>query len=140
MAKMYNVSSTNVTASGQNSGTVLAGKAIFMGSEYGKVGSLTALASFTPATSTLTVTGKWQGSNDNTTWVDAVGPNAPANVTFATGTSTIVTKSVDAPQGAYGWRFARFCFVTGVTTGASGDIGSIAYNFRQLVGGESPLI
>jgi hypothetical protein len=138
--KQYNVSSTSVTASGQPSGTVLAGKPIFMGSDIAKVGSLTALVSFTANTSTLTVAGKWQGSNDSTTWVDLFSANNAANVTYATGTLAAKAASLDAPQGAYGWRFSRFVFVTGVTTGAAADVGTIAYNYRQLIGGEAVLV
>lgn len=139
MSKVYNASSKSVTASGQSSGTVLAGNPIFMGSGAAKVGSLTALVSFTANTSTLTVTPKWQGSNDNATWVDLASANNAANVTYATGTVAIKTASIDAPLGAYGWRFSRFCFVTGVTTGGAADIGTIAYNYRQLLGGEAAL-
>lgn len=135
MAKMYNASPVTGNANGKASGSLIPGNQIFMGSDgFSKVGSLSALVSVTAATSTITFAGKWQGSNDATTWVDMANSNNAANVTIATGTAAIVTKSYDAPLGAPGWRYARFALVTGVTTGAAGDLYSIGYNYRQLVG------
>lgn len=136
MGQRYNVSGVSGNANTLASGSVIAGNAIFLGVNFQKVASLSALVSFTAATSTLTATGKWQVSNDNSTWVDAAGSGNAANVTFATGTAAIVTKSIDAPIGVYGWKYARFAFVTGVTTGAAGDLYSIAYSYRQLTGAE----
>jgi len=136
MGLRYNVSGVSGNANTLVAGSVIAGNSVFMGQNFRKVASLVALVSFTAATSTLTATGKWQGSNDNSTWVDLASSNNAANVTYTTGTATIVTKSLDAPQGAYGWKYVRFVFVTGVATGAAGDLYSIAYSYRQLTGAE----
>ncbi len=136
MGLRYNVSGVSGNANTLVAGSVIAGNSVFMGANFRKVRDLIALVSFTAATSTLTATGKWQGSNDNSTWVDLAGANNSANVTFTTGTAAIVTKSLDAPLGVYGWKYARFVFVTGVATGAAGDLYSIAYSYRQLTGAE----
>ena len=131
MGLKYNVSGVSGNANTLASGSVIAGNAIMMGQNARKVRSLIALVSFTAATSTLTATGKWQVSNDASTWVDCALPNNAANVTFTTGTAAIKTASIEAPQGVYGWKFARFVFLTGVTTGAAGDLYSIAYSYWQ---------
>src|SRR6185312_1951752 len=136
MAIRYNVNGVSGNANTLVSGSVIPGNAVFNGNNFQKVDRLTALVSVTAATSTITFTGKWQVSSDNSTWVDIVGGNNAANVTFATGTATIVTKALDAPQGAYGWKYARFVLVTGVTTGGASDLYSIAYSYRQLTGAE----
>lgn len=136
MGLRYNQSGVSGNANTLVSGSIIAGNPIFMGQDFKKVAALTALVSFTAATATLTVTGKWQGSNDGSTWVDMAPSNNAANVVYATGTSAIVTKSLDAPLSAYGWKYVRFVFLTGVTTGGTGDLYSIAYNYRQLTGAE----
>lgn len=96
-----------------------------------KLKMLSALVSVTAATSTLTVTAKWQVSLDASTWIDvANGPQNAASVVFATGTSAIVTKTIDAPGGVYAWPFSRVALVTGVATGAAGDLYSVGYRAR----------
>lgn len=136
MAKRYNVSGVSGNANTLVSGSVIAGNSVFMGGNFQKVDELAALVSVTAATSTITFTGKWQGSNDNSTWVDSVGANNAANVALATGTATIVTKALDLPYGAYSWRYVRFVLVTGVATGGTTDLYSIAYNYKQLTGAD----
>src|ERR1700675_849389 len=112
MALRYNVSGVSGNANTLVAGSVIAGNAVFIGANYQKV------------------------SNDNSTWVKAANPNNAAYVTIATGTATIVTEAFDAPSAIYGWRYARFVLVTGVATGAVGDLYSIAYSYRQLTGAE----
>lgn len=136
MALRYNVSGVSGNANTLVAGSVIAGNAVFVGSNYQKVSNLTALVSVTAATSTITFTGQWQVSNDGSTWVKAAASNNAAYVTIATGTAAIVTEAFDAPISVYGWRYARFVLVTGVATGAAGDLYSIAYNYRQLTGAE----
>lgn len=136
MGLRYNVSGTTGNASTLVAGSTIAGSAIFMGQDFRKVANLVALASFTAATSGLTATGVWQGSNDNSTWVNLTGGNNAANVIFATGPLAIKTASFDAPLGASGWKFVRFTFLTGVQTGGTSDLYSIAYSYRQLTGSE----
>jgi hypothetical protein len=131
MGLKYNVSAVTGNANTLASGSTIAGNSVMMGQNARKVRSLIALVSFTAATSTLTATGVWQVSNDGSTWVNAVPSNNAANVTFTTGTAAIKTASIEAPQGVYGWKYARFTFLTGVTTGAAGDLYSIAYSYWQ---------
>lgn len=137
MTVRNNVSGVSGNANTLVAGSLIAGSAIFMGGNVRKVAFLSALVSVTPATATLTFSGKWQVSNDNTTWIDATPPNNAANVTLATGTATIVTKTFEAPEAVYGWRYSRFSLVTGVATGAAGDLYSIAYSYRQLTGSDA---
>lgn len=136
MALRYNVAGVSGNANTLVSGSVIAGNAVFVGSNYQKVSNLTALVSVTAATSTITFVGQWQVSNDNSTWVKAANSNNAAYVTIATGTAAIVTESFDAPSAVYGWRYARFVLITGVTTGGASDLYSIAYGYRQLTGAE----
>lgn len=92
---------------------------------------LSALVSVTAATATITVAGKWQVSNDGSTWVDfGNGSQNATAVVLATGTSAIVTKAIPSSEAVFGWRMARFSLVTGVATGAAGDLYSIAYSYR----------
>jgi hypothetical protein len=131
MALQYAVFPVTGNANGLVSGSVIAGSSINVGdSVRTKLKSITALVSFTAATATLTATVKWQVSNDNSVWVDIVGSSNATSVVLATGTSAIVTKAIDAPAGILGWRWARAVIVTGVATGASGDLYSISYSQR----------
>ena len=136
MALRYNVSGVSGNANTLVAGSVIAGNAIFCGSNYQKVSNLSALVSVTAATSTITFTGQWQVSNDNSTWVRSAYANNAAYVTIATGTAAIVTTAFDADDSVYGWRYVRFVLITGVATGAAGDLYSIAYGYRQLTGAE----
>jgi len=137
MTVRYNVAATSGNLNGITSGNIQAGTAIFMGNIVPKVKSLSSLVSVTAATSTITLAAKWQVSNDNSTWVDlAHEPQNPAAVVLATGTTTIVTKVIPAPEAVYGWQWARIAVVVGVTTGASADLFAIGYSYRQVIGGD----
>ena len=136
MGLRYNVSAVSGNANTLVAGSVIAGNAIFIGQDFRKVQSLIALATFTAQTASLAVAGVWQGSNDNSTWVNLVPANNAANVTFTTAVAAAKTASFDAPLGAYGWKFARFTFLTSGATGGVADTYSIAYSYRQLTGAE----
>lgn len=132
------------TASGNlntlTSGSVVGGPAVFMGNGFKKIANLSATLGLTAATATLTMAAKWQVSNDNSTWIDVANePQNPAAVVITTGTATIVTKAMPAPDAIYGWQYARIAIVTGGTTGAAGDLYTIGYNYRQLSGAEAAL-
>lgn len=93
-------------------------------------GSLSALVTVKAETDTLTITAKWQVSNDGSTWVDVALPNNAANVALATGTSAAdaaVTRAIMAPDAVYGWHYTRVAIVNGVATGASTDTYSMSY-------------
>jgi hypothetical protein len=118
-------------------GTVTAGKMVFMGNVAQKVANLSAIVNVTAATATLTWTGKWQISNDNTNWDDVHNSNNAAYVVIATGTSAATGDiCYDAPPAVYGARYARFVLVNGVATGGTTDLFAISYTYRQLSSGQ----
>lgn len=100
-----------------------------------RVGTLSATVYAKATTNTLVITGKWQVSNDNSTWLDAYPANRPANVAIVTGTGSAVvdTISVEAPNGVYGHRYARYIETStvGVGGGAGVDEGQIGYSFQR---------
>lgn len=99
-------------------------------------GTLSARVVASLTTATLTVTGKWQVSENGSTWVDAANSNNAANVVIATGTGALVetTKAISAPEACYGHTYTRFVLISGVAAGggAGVDEASIAYNFRVI--------
>lgn len=126
-------------ATGVGAGGQVNGKQLFMGGIDQKVAHVSALITALAETNTLTLSAKWQGSNDGSTWLDlAHSPQNPAAVALATGTSgtdTAVTTVVPAPASAYGYKFARCSLVVGVTTGTTNDTYSIGYSYRQFDAG-----
>lgn len=120
------------------SGSVVTGAAIFLGRTNRKVVSLSARVQLTAATSTLTIATKWQVSVDGTNFVDITnGPQNAASVVVTTGTAAIVTKIIPPPDAIYGYPYARLALVTGVTTGAAGDLYVIDYAYRQLTASDN---
>ena len=131
--KKFNVSGATGNFNTITSGNQVSGNPIFLGSDVQRASGLTALCVLLAETNTLTLTVKWQVSNDNSTWYDmafSVG-NAAATVvgTGTAGADSAVTKVFEAPQGVYGWKFARVAFVVGVTTGATGDTYTYGYSY-----------
>lgn len=98
-----------------------------------QLGSLSAKVIPKATTNTLTITGKWQVSDNGTTWYDAALANNAANVILVTGTGSAVTvtRQIDAPPVVYGSRYARFVVVTGVASAGSGDEYTIGYSWRM---------
>lgn len=97
-----------------------------------KIRSLAANVTVTAATSTLTVTLKWQVSNDKSTWTDVVnGPQNAAGVVFTTGTAAAKSAVVEAPATVYGFRYCRLSLVTGAATGGASDTYAVGYSFRS---------
>lgn len=134
MPLRYNALSSSGDFNGLSASTVN-GTAVDMGDNARqKVRNLSALVTVDCETSTMTMTGKWQVSNDGSTWVDVSnGPQNAAGVTLATGTAgadASVSKAYPAPEAAYGWRKARFCITNGVASGTTSDTYSISYCFR----------
>lgn len=86
-------------------------------------------------TSTLTLTGKWQVSQDGINWIDCAPQNNAAFVALVTGTGSavITTKAVDGPSAPHGAKYARFAVVSGV--GVGGGLGvdecSITYGYSN---------
>lgn len=138
MALRFKVSPVSGNANTLVAGTVTAGNSLFLGNVAQKIAQMCAIVNVTAATSTLTWTGKWQISNDATTWVDIRQSNNAANVVLATGTSAATGDiGIDAPYSVYGARYARFVLVNGVATGGASDLFAISYSFRQLSSGQA---
>jgi hypothetical protein len=123
-------------ATGVVAGDQVNGATLFVGGADPKVSHLSALVTVDAETNTLTMTGKWQASNDGSTWVDvAHAPQNPAGVALATGTAGAdadVVRVLPAPDAVYGYKFARCSVVVGVVTGTTNDTYSIGYSYRQL--------
>lgn len=112
------------------------GASVSMVAKSIQVGSLSANVYAKATTNTLTLTAKWQVSDDASTWVDAKPSNNAANVIVVTGTGSAVTDTIclAAPDGVYGKRYARVRVVsgTGVGAGAGTDEASVSYNWRII--------
>lgn len=133
--KKFNVSGGTGNFNGVTAGSQVAGNAIFIGNDVMRASSLSALCVLLAETNTLTLTVKWQVSNDNSTFYDCAYSisNAAATVvgTGTAGADAAVTKVFEAPASVYGWKYVRVCFVVGVATGAAGDTYTYGYNFVQ---------
>ena len=136
MALRYNAHSTGtLNADTLVAGSTLAGNAVDMGdNSRQKVRNLSALVTVDVETTSLTFAGVWQVSNDGSTWVNVSnGTQNAAAVVIATGTGGAdpsVTKAYEAPPTVYGWRKARFTFLTAGATGAATDTYAISYCYR----------
>lgn len=96
--------------------------------------SLAAVVETGITTTSLTVTSKWQVSNDGTNWVDFLGLNCAANVQVAAAGSgsLVTTQYVQGFPGVNpGFPYIRLAVKTGGATGGTGDNVTVAYNFRK---------
>lgn len=128
----YNAQSVSGDFDSDAAGTDKAGATLLM--LLVKAGSLSSLVTVDAETNTLTMTARWQVSNDASTWVDVVVPNNPANVALATGTGgadAAVSRAIAAPEAVYGWRYARLVVQNGVATGATADTYAIGYCYDR---------
>jgi hypothetical protein len=139
--KRYNISATTGTFDAIAAGSAKTGTALFLGKSYKKVANLSALVTTLAETDTITLTARWQVSNDNATFVNVShGSQNAAGVALGTGTAgadTAVTVAIPAPDAVYGWKFARLAIVVGVATGATVDTYSIGYVYDQLHAAEA---
>lgn len=88
-------------------------------------------------TDTITITGKWQVSDDNVTFVDMPTQNNAANVVLATGTAgadAAVTLAIPAPLAISGRKWVRAAVINGVATGNTVDTFSMTLNYRKVTG------
>ncbi len=102
-------------------------------------GSMSCLFTLLADTNTLTLTGKFMVSDDNSTWYDLAGDaQNPANVVIATGTAaapdTAVTRVLPVPVQATGWKYVRAAIVNGVATGAAIDTYSFSFRVKRFSG------
>lgn len=123
------------TADGVSIGSQVNGSTLFMGSDAKKITDLSAIVTVDAETTNLTLTAKWQGSNDASTWYDFANATAnTAGTALATGTAgadAAVTKVIPAPVAIEGWRYSRLSIVVGAATGTTNDTYSIAYSYNQ---------
>lgn len=121
------------TAIAGASGTTIGLPSVSMVRENVETGTLACTATIGVTTNTLTVSGRWQVSLDDSTYVDCAGSNNAAAVTIVTGSGVLqtVTKSYEAPAGVYGYPYARFAILTGVTAGGAGDTYLGSYSYRN---------
>jgi hypothetical protein len=79
----------------------------------------------------LAVRGKWQGSTDNSTWVDYVPENAAANVTLQSSTGTR-TVAVMAPPAVLSKAYCRYgLYIVGSATGTASDTYTLSYSYAE---------
>ena len=95
--------------------------------------TLSALLYAKATTGSLTITPKWQVSQDGTNWYDAAPANNPANVVLVTA-SADATVQIEAPDCAYGALYARLVVVTAGATGGDSpdDEFSVSYSYRAV--------
>lgn len=103
-----------------------------------EVGTLSCLFVLDAETDTITLTGKFQVSDDNSTWYDLAGDaQNPANVLMATGTAgadAAVSRVLPVPSPAMGWKYVRAAIVNLVATGAAADTYAFTFRYRQFSG------
>lgn len=99
-------------------------------------GSLSCHVNVDAETNTITLTAKFQVSDDNSTWYDLAGDaQNPANVLLATGTAgadASVDRVLPVPPAALGWKYVRAAIVNGVATGAAADTYAFVWHFRFI--------
>jgi len=131
--KAYNQADTGTTVmTGIVAGTTTGGPTLLMSKVVGN--TLSALVTVEAETNTLTISVKWQVSNDNSTWVDVAPYNNAAFVVWATGTGgddAVITKMLPLPASAYGWKYARAAVLNLVADGLIADTYRIGYCYEQ---------
>lgn len=100
-------------------------------------GTLSARVYWSAHTNAITLTGKWQGSTDNSTWRDIVPIQNPAHVVLQTSTGT-GAKFIEAPTCIRGIPYVRFSLVSGGASGTVGDTYSMSYNYVAAGPFDSP--
>jgi hypothetical protein len=103
-----------------------------------EMGTLSCLCTVDAETSTITLTAKFQVSDDNATWYDLAGDaQNPANVLLATGTGgadAAVDRVLPVPSQALGWKYVRAAVVNGVAQGAAVDTYAFTFKYRFVSG------
>ncbi len=135
MFKKFNASIVTGTATGVAVAGQVNGATLHMGGDVKKIKDLSANVTVDAETDTLTLTPKWQGSNDGSTWFNIANPGNAVMIALATGTAgadATVNRVIPAPPAIEGWRYARCSLVVGGDTGTANDTYSIAYSFNAL--------
>jgi hypothetical protein len=136
--RRFNLPLVTGNFTGATTGAQVNGSTLHIGESQRDIVDLAAHIVATITMTSATVGVQWQGSNDASTWFDvAANPENPAKVAFATGVASGTTKGFGAPQGVYGYKFARCAVVFGSTTaGTTNDAVSIGYVYRQVAAGD----
>ena len=133
MRKIYrSLSALSGDFNGDAAGTTASGTALSLRNV--QQGTLSAYCDISALTNTLTISGYWQVSNDDSTYIKVVPTNNAATVVFATGTGSAVTADVVVPLPAecFGWKYARFQCISGVATGGNAaDSYAVTYRWLQ---------
>lgn len=104
------------------------------------VGSLSAYLDVIAKTNTMTLTGKWQVSQDGTNWRDieltgssgVASSNTPRILSTGTGSAVEAKTVLPAPDMVYGYRFCRVCVVVGVADSADpADAWAYSYSYQR---------
>lgn len=117
-------------------GSTIAGSTVVMGDNARqKIRNLSAVVTCDIETASLTFTGVWQVSNNGSTWFNVSnGSQNAAGVVLGTGTGgadPTITRAYEAPSAVYGYKLARFTFLTAGATGAATDTYEIGYCYRS---------
>lgn len=97
-----------------------------------KIGTLCALVYANAKTNNLTISAKWQCSDDNSTYRDATTQNNAANVVIVTGTGSDVNdyKVIPCPSEIASFPFVRLQLYTGASSAdGTNDTGTISYRY-----------
>lgn len=98
------------------------------------VGTLSALVYMQAKVNTMTLEAQWQVSKNGSTWYDVKPANNAATVVAVTGTGSNVstTIAVSAPDGVYGYAYARCSVISRVAAAAdANDEYSVEYNYLK---------
>jgi hypothetical protein len=108
-----------------------------------QMGTVSCLFVVEAETDTVTITGKFQVSDDNSTWYDLAGDaQNPANVVMATGTGgadAVISRVLPMPSAAMGWKYVRAATVIAGATGAAIDTYAFTWKYRKFSGFQSAL-
>ena len=94
-------------------------------------GTLSARVYWSAYTNLMTLTGKWEGSNNNGTTYREIKPmNNAAHVVLQTSTGTGAVY-IEAPRCISGFTHVRFALVSGVASGTAADAYTMSYGYVQ---------
>lgn len=112
-------------------GNYISTGAVVSGRSVAKPGTLSARLLINLTTTSLALTGKWQVSEDATTWYDVKTANAAANVALATGSGSLATYrfAVSAPEAVLGWRYARYHITSSGGTGGGAGVDDVRISY-----------
>lgn len=116
----------NVTFTGDSAGQVEPGTAVRTATA--EKGTISALFTADPETDTITIAFGWQVSDDDSTYYNCADLTNTAPTVMGTGTGgadVTASKVSGPPDWAYGWKYVRPVLISGVTTGAAADVGTI---------------